>query len=513
MRTSGGDNYCSVLEDLYFGDVQCHLSHVDGQSFSVVAGQTIKPGQFSDMVDEESGITVGNIKNSVNQYLEPCVFLGREYENLIMPAVPGLPMQVSNDTQEMKHTLFHKPLIKDEHGSIVGVQSGVRSALVKDISQTAKSDNWMRLKGCGNNYHRFPLHNVNHKAQYAHCVNIRGCSFETTCFRELYFSEKINQLLHQMNRPLGNEPIGWFEYQEDSDCLPVVKRLCSIFETPGDKRLNDHLLVGLETLLQFVSFDSSDLALLVSPARRSDDQDNYIESTWWTVLKNESVGVSFTDFIDTYRLKIDLGSSQPELNHMIPSKYSQLWYRCLQQLDDTKLISDVDSPGNLFSYLYWRLGREVGEIQKLLLDNEISWGTYSDQLGDHCNAHPNNFVILPPSDNNHNCFLAPVDFDMAYSKQEFTREENLWKQWRDQEKQALLMELAGAMLSTGLKELVQYENVSTDNLRWSLRDTMVLAYLDALHGVKDKHPVKPELDDGVHALIQMALILTSSNIA
>jgi hypothetical protein len=34
-------------------------------------------------------------------------------------------------------------------------------------------------------------------------------------------------------------------------------------------------------------------------------------------------------------------------------------------------------------------------IQRLLRTNDISWGTYVDPLGTHCNAHPNNFVLLP----------------------------------------------------------------------------------------------------------------------
>ncbi len=49
----------------------------------------------------------------------------------------------------------------------------------------------------------------------------------------------------------------------------------------------------------------------------------------------------------------------------------------------------------MVGYLYWRLGRETGVIQRLLRSNDISWGTYVDALGTHCNAHPNNFVLLP----------------------------------------------------------------------------------------------------------------------
>lgn len=72
-------------------------------------------------------------------------------------------------------------------------------------------------------------------------------------------------------------------------------------------------------------------------------------------------------------------------------------------------------------------------------ENDISWGTYVDSLATHCNAHPNNFVILPEvSDPFINSlqyqvhefhvqgestshFLAPMDFDMAFTRKTFTQ--------------------------------------------------------------------------------------------
>jgi len=45
--------------------------------------------------------------------------------------------------------------------------------------------------------------------------------------------------------------------------------------------------------------------------------------------------------------------------------------------------------------LFWVFGKECGEVQRVMVDNEISWGTYEDLLAFHCNAHPNNMVLLP----------------------------------------------------------------------------------------------------------------------
>ena len=38
---------------------------------------------------------------------------------------------------------------------------------------------------------------------------------------------------------------------------------------------------------------------------------------------------------------------------------------------------------------------DLGMIQKTMRKNDLSWGTYVDPLGTHCNAHPNNLVLLP----------------------------------------------------------------------------------------------------------------------
>lgn len=51
---------------------------------------------------------------------------------------------------------------------------------------------------------------------------------------------------------------------------------------------------------------------------------------------------------------------------------------------------------HLLAYLYWRFGYETGTILRLLHHHNISWGTYEDVLGTHCNSHPNNLVLLAP---------------------------------------------------------------------------------------------------------------------
>ena len=51
----------------------------------------------------------------------------------------------------------------------------------------------------------------------------------------------------------------------------------------------------------------------------------------------------------------------------------------------------------LLSEVYWQLGRECGTVGRILHDNRVVWGAYRDATGTHMNAHANNFVLLSPS--------------------------------------------------------------------------------------------------------------------
>lgn len=67
--------------------------------------------------------------------------------------------------------------------------------------------------------------------------------------------------------------------------------------------------------------------------------------------------------------------------------------------------------------LFARIGWEVGEIMRYFYVNRLNWGYYSDHdTSFHCNAHPNNFVILPEGSDR---LIAPLDFDMAFFEEEF----------------------------------------------------------------------------------------------
>ena len=190
--------------------------------------------------------------------------------------------------------------------------------------------------------------------------------------------------------------------------------------------------------------------------------------------------------------------------------WESLWISTVQQLE--KLIADnVDQfakiGGCILGYVYRRLGYEVGLDMTMINQHNISWGTYSDlcpPAEPHCNAHINNFIIIAkhlttleilsnitnennvpishPNENNVPIshpnvtgsiptkysltqFLAPVDFDMAYMKQEVhhtdvwcpdqngqpdDKDETLWKEYGDKEPLEMRKSLVGSTVSTGV---------------------------------------------------------------
>ena len=47
-------------------------------------------------------------------------------------------------------------------------------------------------------------------------VEIRGCAFFATVFRELYMQRKINSILESQNLTGGNIPVGAWAYEENT---------------------------------------------------------------------------------------------------------------------------------------------------------------------------------------------------------------------------------------------------------------------------------------------------------
>jgi hypothetical protein len=208
------------------------------------------------------------------------------------------------------------------------------------------------LKGCGNNYDGFPLRNINDNK-----YEIRGCMFENQMHRELYYTKKIQHILKKENILCTNIPIGWYEYSSN-EIYPNIKRTCGIFKTLSDKRLGDHILIGLERVMSLIVKKSN---IEFSTKRES------IE-TWMNIFGDENIHL----LIDTNKFKIE----ESILSLEIPNKFNfdkfnkELWEKnCLE----LKIFYEKYPETSLLSYIYYCFGYEVGNILGILHENNILW--------------------------------------------------------------------------------------------------------------------------------------------
>ena len=140
------------------------------------------------------------------------------------------------------------------------------------------------------------------------------------------------------------------------------------------------------------------------------------------------------------------------------------------------------------SKISYRIGWEAGLIKRVLQDHEISWGYFIDHnpFEPHCNAHCNNFLVLGPG---HSNLLAPVDFDMAFRKEEFISlvegelygrcDEELFENWVNCERINLELTLAGQENMANFK----YFNVGSSVVQTLFKDLMVVGFREGFEKV------------------------------
>lgn len=331
-------------------------------------------------------------------------------------------------------------------------------------------------------------------------VEIRGCTFEHTSSRELFYFHKVNEIMQKNDVPISNIPLSWMEYDLPNTPLKDVKRICSVYEAKSEKRLSDHVLNGLEKILPLI-YDVD-----LKTMRQRFDESRYDGERIIPTHMAVACEMMLTEIV-SFKMMENI----PEKLHPdVKKEFENEWKECCKILSEYK--PEEGCVGSLMAYLYWTFGREVGKVQRLLTKNDISWGTYEDKLGVHCNSHSNNLCILPEGDSDRP-FLSPLDFDMAFSRHVFDREEKLFDEWLRMEEVAQGIALSGGSLNSGVTPVELIEDVTMDTLRWALRDTMVKAYQSAIKDEKDEHPRNPKLTKYCYALIKMALITTSEVIA
>lgn len=381
--------------------------------------------------------------------------LGSEYESLLLPSLP------CQDLHNAKQPYFGTGYIKKQSWRC-GIKSGKRSALFLD------GDRILRLKGCGNLTEGFTVEPMAYPEDKK---EIRGCCFQNTVIREQFMTWKINQALKSECYFTGNIPLKYWEYQTSE--YPLIEKYCGVFVTLGEKRLGSHLLTGLFKLLSEIEgFYNPDTLVGLFPDTRKTA--NGILPTV-KILKNLGPANMLLDAWTSqgvYKNNTDLlDLSICDISSFIENK------PFIERYNLVELV------GKLVNIVY-RIGWEVGTVKRILQDNSISWGYFIDHnpFEPHCNSHCNNFVILGPQSTN---ILAPVDFDMAFTKTEFispiegegfgTNDIELFENWVNCERNCLEYTLAGQENMANFVYGNQRENV----LGTAFRDLLVIAFRES----------------------------------
>ena len=292
---------------------------------------------------------------------------------------------------------------------------------------------------------------------------IRGCSFLQPSLRELVMCHKLQEMIEQYSDfddslgPLriGNIPIGYWVYNLDYELKPhsQIEITCTIFETIGERRLASHLLAGLETLLQYGFLDVSVSKVKEKLIRRGGDETESPITTSAACCTGDRVRPA--EFVTDSNLKINI-SVVEDLSSTMSTQLQEEWKSLCTIVRNSQEQSQAF---NDLGFLFWRLGREVGEFLRFLLDNDVMWGYFFDYnpCEPHCNSHPNNFLVLPPKEGDDCCrFISPLDFDMTYTRETFfspftgERDDAMFDDWKKTELSEMERALGGDIANDGL---------------------------------------------------------------
>ena len=443
-------------EDLYFGDKYGYLYPCTG-----IFRSYKKEYIHQDDINKESVAEALKYSDDLS-YIKP------EYKDAYVPVVPETNIHFKNenlkdDENEKIDSILNQPLIKakeiKDYPYYKCIISGHRSAVIKD----PKTGVYYRLKGCGNDELGF---NIKKTEGVMVEIVTRGSQYDSTCFRELFYSEKADENLKKLNFRCANYPIGFWKYGKDLHILPKenikiedlpklenqmpeVDKYCGIFRTLGDKRLRTHLLCGLEKILEVISTICTSKQLIneeimneikkIYPQNRlpnefetyktikffgPDPKISYEEWYKKPVYEKKhydsiiSCEILKKEIKENKNLKIfiDTCENYDELYTLLSEKLSEKHKTMAKNIID-KMKNDRKNGKKFFETLlniYIRIGYEVGKIKRCFQDANINWGSYVDRGASyHCNAHSNNLVVLPQGNET---LLSPLDLDLAFGK-------------------------------------------------------------------------------------------------
>ncbi|CAF1187433.1 unnamed protein product [Rotaria sordida] len=519
-------------EFLYFGSILINLAYHSG---------SVHRSHF----DSKDELRFHTCKDEFTMHSIPSKTLlpmDNDYHELVLPCMPTtfIKIPTTNDNVQSIDNEFCRPLIKTKLPSrLKAIVSGARSALIK-----SNSSKWYRLKGCGDNTDGFPIKpisNTNTK------LTIRGCAFLHTTYRELFMTYYISHLLASHRIECANVPIGWFEYKlehENSDNIssdiPIIQdknlnqwsnigRCCILMETLGNKRLSDHVLYGLEQLFDLILCNNNNnnnnkshpinqsylLSLFPLERLTKSEQNNeqFIPlSTWFASLTDILQSI---DYQNSNWLHISSYFSEEIPSDIDENRWKILWKTNIEIINN--YLQTHEPLSNLLCLLYKRFGFECGSILGLMHYHRISWGTYTDELGVHCNAHPNNLVIKLSSSTS-SFLLAPLDFDMSFTEMSYLPNENNNQSFDEiikLELSAFQLTLSGdSQASSGVTAWIEMSDDQWTSARWLLRDIMLNEFTRIYNetiqngSIKSFDSFSNEQNYVLQSLIRLSLIKT-----
>eukprot|EP00996_Jenningsia_fusiforme_P007062 NODE_921_length_1823_cov_13.245772_g811_i0.p1 GENE.NODE_921_length_1823_cov_13.245772_g811_i0~~NODE_921_length_1823_cov_13.245772_g811_i0.p1 ORF type:complete len:522 (+),score=58.25 NODE_921_length_1823_cov_13.245772_g811_i0:158-1723(+) len=515
-----------LRDQLFFGTLACFFRPVEGAAY-LATSQTLQ--EFG------SGEALEVAKLTANERIQPV----QEGDTLLLlDALPVADLSIRRFPVQPTNTewpyVLHSPLLKCPSAGLSGLVSGHRSALIP----CAVTGRWYRLKGCGNDNDGFPIVPAldDNGQPLLHSdgrvlSKIRGAAYVHTATRELHASAVVAQNCGGC----ANKPLGWWEYSLPTKPVPSIVRCCGVFETFGDRRLADHVLRGLEQLLPSLvrrgtaatTKAGAPLAFPNSPfggeRPNSDGWTSEMNQTHLVVVGGGGLSCSLESLLNIANTPLS-GLTAPARKSFPQNALPQLrevWDECVDRLVsvDFNEVSGSGS-GSLLGYLYWQFGWETGTFCRRLRAADMSWGTYRDGTGFHCNAHGNNMVLVQegaslPTEFSRG-FLLPLDFDMAYDRRTCTflnrDSEQAFQEHCDLEAVSMARDLGCAPDSTGTQNNHHVEP-QCEGLRWALRDTMVHAFLSAFRGEPNICPPQEALRACAYSLLRLALIQTSGLVA
>ncbi len=439
---------------------------------------------------------------------------------------------------------------------MIGIMSGERSAIIK-----SKNGKFYRLKGCGDFKKGFTLMENDFEFKK---IDIRGCQLENNVIRELYYTYKINEILKKNNIECSNIPIGYWKYNHKlqfidnslnenniiENSASDIDKYCSIYETISDKRLGNHLLKGIELIIESIieisiekcNFNQNDLENIKNiyighykshkpiislpdnislkefcknPIYQKKDYEKILsyQILMKSIKSNESIKkiVLSSNLIDNWSQKLEkkLNCTFDYYNNIIQNLIS--------------IKKNEDNNKSILEYLldiFIRIGYETANNKRIFQEEDFNWGTFNgqSQFDIICSSHFNNFIVLPSTKSS---LLSPIDFDLAFTKENFINsnihsksfgkfDQRIFDEYLIRELNILIENLSGFYISNNIpfeKDIKQY----VYNL---LNDSLIEIFMKTFDGIKCDNLINYKSFNNIHHdLIKIALISTSDKIS